>query len=515
MSCIFAFVENKKLALIILDGWGYGNADQSNAILAANTPFFDSLIATYPNSKLEASGMAVGLPEGQMGNSEVGHMNLGAGRVVYQELGRIHKAVDDGELISNPVLREAFEYAKTQNKNVHLIGLVSDGGVHSHVKHIKGLCDAAKANNVENVFIHAFLDGRDTDPNSGRAYVEDIQNHIETTGAQVASIIGRYYAMDRDNRWERVKLAYDLLVNGTGKASSDLLSSIEESYKDGVTDEFIQPAIKVDQSGKPIATIQAGDVVICFNFRTDRGREITLALTQKAFPEYQMEPLELNYITMTSYDDTFKGVNVVFRKDDLTDTLGEVLERHGKTQVRIAETEKYPHVTFFFSGGREKEFKGEKRLLVPSPKVATYDLQPEMSAEGIRDAICDYLPEGKPDFVCLNFANPDMVGHTGVFDAVVKAVETVDSCLQKVVETGLPLGYSFIVIADHGNADYMMNADGSPNTAHTTNLVPCILVDNDYKHIKDGKLGDIAPTVLEMLNIPIPEKMTGDVLVKR
>jgi len=506
-------VENKKLALIILDGWGYGNSDKSNAILAAKTPFFDSLIASYPNSKLEASGMAVGLPEGQMGNSEVGHMNLGAGRVVYQELGRIHKAVDEGELISNPVLKEAFDYAKSENKKVHLIGLVSNGGVHSHIKHIYGLCDAAKAHQVSNVYIHAFLDGRDTDPNSGKGFITDLEKQIAGSNAQIASIIGRYYAMDRDNRWERVKLAYDLMVKGTGTASTDLIATIEQSYKDGVTDEFIKPAVKVDSDGNPIAVIESGDVVICFNFRTDRGREITLALTQKEFPEQEMVPLSLHYITMTSYDDTFKGVKVVFRKDDLNETIGEVLEKYGKTQVRIAETEKYPHVTFFFSGGREKEFVGEKRILIPSPKVATYDLQPEMSAGGICDAICSYLPEGKPDFVCLNFANPDMVGHTGVFEAVVKAVETVDSCLQKVVETGLPLGYSFIVIADHGNADYMINADGSANTAHTTNLVPCILVDKDYKHINNGKLGDIAPTVLQILNVPIPEKMTGDVLV--
>ena len=505
-------MENKKLALIILDGWGYGSTDSSNAITAAKTPFFDSLINTYPHSKLEASGMAVGLPEGQMGNSEVGHMNLGAGRVVYQELGRIHKAVDDGELVSNPVLKEAFDYAKAENKKVHLIGLVSNGGVHSHVKHINGLVDAAKAHQVGNVFIHAFLDGRDTDPNSGKGFVTDLNNQIGAN-AEIASLIGRYYAMDRDNRWERVKLAYDLLVNGTGTASTDLIASIEESYKEGVTDEFIKPVVKVGEDGQPVAKIETGDVVICFNFRTDRGREITVALTQKEFPEQNMTPLSLKYITMTSYDETFKGVSVVFRKDDLTETLGEILEKNGKTQVRIAETEKYPHVTFFFSGGREKEFVGEKRLLVPSPKVATYDLQPEMSAEGIRDSICAELESGKPDFVCLNFANPDMVGHTGVFSAVVKAVETVDSCLQTVVETGLKLGYSFIVLADHGNADYMINADGSPNTAHTTNLVPCILIDKDYKNINNGKLGDVAPTVLQILNVPIPEKMTGDVLV--
>ncbi|WP_374164610.1 2,3-bisphosphoglycerate-independent phosphoglycerate mutase [Arcticibacter sp. MXS-1] len=506
-------METKKLALIILDGWGYGKADQSNAILAANTPFFNHLVTTYPNSRLEASGMAVGLPDGQMGNSEVGHMNLGAGRVVYQELGRIHKAVDDGELLTNPVLQEAFAYAKAQNKKVHFIGLLSDGGVHSHIKHVFGLCDAAKSAGLSNVFVHAFLDGRDTDPNGGVGYVQALEKHLENSPVQIASLIGRYYAMDRDNRWERVKQAYDLMVHGIGKPAKQLTTAIEDSYKDGVTDEFLKPVVKVNEGGTPVATIESGDVVICFNFRTDRGREITVALTQKAFPEYHLEPLSLHYVTMTTYDETFKGVKVVFTKEDLTDTIGEVLGRNGKTQVRIAETEKYPHVTFFFSGGREKEFEGEKRILIPSPKVATYDLKPEMSAEGIRDAICEELPENKPDFVCLNFANPDMVGHTGVFEAVVKAVETVDGCLKKVVETGLEIGYSFIILADHGNADFMINGDGSPNTAHTTNLVPCILIDKDHKAIKDGKLGDIAPTVLKILGVPIPEKMTGNVLV--
>lgn len=511
--CKFAPVENKKLALIILDGWGYGNPDQSNAIVAANTPFFDSLIAKYPNSTLEASGMAVGLPEGQMGNSEVGHMNLGAGRVVYQELGRIHKAVEDGELASNPVLKEAFEYAKKENKQVHFIGLVSDGGVHSHTRHLIGLCEAAKSYDLNKVFIHGFLDGRDTDPNSGIEYITKLESYLNDSPAKLASLIGRYYAMDRDNRWERVKQAYDVMVNATGTKTSDAISSIRDSYNEGVTDEFMKPIVKVDSSGQPVAVIEPGDVVICFNFRTDRGREISLALTQKPFPEYQMTPLTVKYITMTTYDDTFKDVKVVFTKDDLTETIGEVLEKHGKTQVRIAETEKYPHVTFFFSGGREKEFKGERRLLIPSPKVATYDLQPEMSAKGIRNAICEDFRTNKPDFVCLNFANPDMVGHTGVFSAVVKAVETVDSCLQTVVECGLEQGYSFIVIADHGNADFMVNEDGSPNTAHTTNLVPCILIDNDYSKIGTGKLGDIAPTILKILGVPVPESMTGDILV--
>ena len=507
-------MENKKkLALIILDGWGYGRNDQSNAILAANTPFVDSLLEQYPNSKLEASGTAVGLPAGQMGNSEVGHMNLGAGRVVYQELGRIHKAVDDNELPTIPVLKDAFEYARQNNRDVHFIGLVSDGGVHSHIRHIKGLCDAAKQSNVKNVFIHAFLDGRDTDPRSGLGFVADLEEYIEGSDVKVASAIGRYYAMDRDNRWERVKLAYDLMVNGEGETTQHITDSIKKSYDDGVTDEFIKPLVTVDANGKPLAVIKNGDVVICFNFRTDRGREISIALTQKSFPEYNLHPLDIRYITMTPYDETFKNVQVVFNKEDLTKTLGEILQDAGKTQIRIAETEKYPHVTFFFSGGREKEFDNEKRLLVPSPKVATYDLQPEMSAAGIRDAIIPELESGWPDFICLNFANTDMVGHTGVFSAVVKAAETADACTKAVVEAGLANGYSFIIIADHGNADYMINEDGSPNTAHTTNLVPCIIIDKDVKHVNDGKLGDIAPTILTLLGVAIPQEMTGNVLV--
>lgn len=505
--------RQKKVALIILDGWGYGRNDESNAIVAAHTPFFDSLISNYPNSKLEASGMAVGLPAGQMGNSEVGHMNLGAGRVVYQELGRIHKAVEDNEFPENPVLKEAFEYAKRTGKSVHFIGLVSDGGVHSHIRHVKGLCDAANVYNLDKVFIHAFLDGRDTDPKSGLGFITDLEEHIEGSNIKLASAIGRYYAMDRDNRWERVKLAYDLMVNGLGETTTSITNAIKESYLKDVTDEFIKPIVHVDANGAPVAVIQEGDVVICFNFRTDRGREITVALTQKAFPEYNMHPLNLHYITMVPYDETFKNVQVVFSKDDLTQTLGEILQDAGKNQIRIAETEKYPHVTFFFSGGREKEFINEKRLLVPSPKVATYDLQPEMSAEGIRDAIIPELKSGWADFIVLNFANTDMVGHTGVFSAVVKAAETADACTKAVVEAGLANGYSFIIIADHGNADYMINDDGSPNTAHTTNLVPCIIIDNDVTTVKDGKLGDIAPTVLKILGVHIPEKMTGNVLV--
>ncbi len=479
----------------------------------ANTPFFDEMLQKYPNSRLVASGTAVGLPEGQMGNSEVGHMNLGAGRVVYQELGRIHKAVDDHELAENAVVQEAFAYAKQNNKDVHFIGLVSDGGVHSHTKHLRGLCDAATEYGLNNVYIHAFLDGRDTDPNSGKGYIVDLEKYIAGKPVKLASLIGRYYAMDRDNRWERVKLAYDLMVHGEGKPATDAAGAIQESYDEGVTDEFIKPIVLTQGNDQPVALIKDGDVVICFNFRTDRGREITLALTQRSFHEQNMHPLQLFYVTMTTYDDTFKGVKVIFTKEDLTQTLGEVLEGAGKNQIRIAETEKYPHVTFFFSGGREKEFQNEKRLLIPSPKVATYDMQPEMSAEGIRDAILPELVNEWPDFICLNFANTDMVGHTGVFSAVVKAAETVDACVKAVVETGLQHGYSFIIIADHGNADYMLNDDGSPNTAHSTNLVPCIIIDKDVTAVKDGKLGDIAPTVLHLLGVAIPEQMTGNILV--
>ncbi|WP_316830199.1 2,3-bisphosphoglycerate-independent phosphoglycerate mutase [Pedobacter aquatilis] len=506
-------MKNKKLALIILDGWGYGKHDNSDAAFAANTPFFDSLLAKYPNSKLEASGEAVGLPAGQMGNSEVGHMNLGAGRVVYQELGRINKSIQDRELHKNPVLLNAFDYAKKNNKAVHFIGLVSNGGVHAHIEHLKALCDAATEANLTRTYVHAFLDGRDTDPNSGLGFITDLQNHIQKSEVKLASMVGRYYAMDRDNRWERVKQAYDVMVNGVGEKTRDALGAIKKSYDEGVTDEFIKPIVLTQNNGEPVATIQHDDVVICFNFRTDRGREITTALTQKDFPDQGMYKLPLYYVTMTTYDESFEKVNVVFTKDDLTKTIGEVLADNNKNQIRIAETEKYPHVTFFFSGGREAEFANEKRILIPSPKVATYDLQPEMSAAGITEAIAKELETGWADFICLNFANPDMVGHTGVFPAVVKAVETADKCAEEVVKKGLENGYSFILLADHGNSEFMVNSDGSPNTAHTTNLVPCILIDDEYKHIADGKLGDIAPTVLKILGVQIPEEMTGNVLV--
>lgn len=499
---------------MILDGWGIGTNDEVSAIKAAKTPFVDSLYSTYPNSKLEASGLAVGLPEGQMGNSEVGHMNIGAGRVVYQDLVRINNAAKDGSLATNETLVEAFDYAKTNRKAVHFIGLVSDGGIHAHIEHVKALCTGAKENAVENVFVHAFTDGRDTDPKSGKAYLEDLQNHMANTTGTLASVTGRYFAMDRDKRWERVKLAYDAMVKGAGLHTHNILDAIQTSYDAGVTDEFIQPIIQTDSEGNPVTKINEGDVVICFNFRTDRGREITEVLSQNDMPEFDMKKLDLHYVTMALYDEKFKGVKVMYSKDNLKNTLGEVLEANQKKQIRIAETEKYPHVTFFFSGGREKEFEGEKRLLCPSPKVATYDLQPEMSAGDIRDAIIPELKNKEVDFVCLNFANPDMVGHTGVFEAAVKACETVDACAKSVVDVALENGYSTIIIADHGNSDVMVNEDGSPNTAHTTNLVPCILVDKDYKgEIKNGKLGDLAPTILALMGVPIPEEMSGDVLV--
>ncbi len=504
---------NKKVLLMILDGWGIATNAKVSAIDQANTPFIDSLFEKYPHSKLQASEEAVGLPEGQMGNSEVGHMNLGAGRVVYQMLVRINMAVRDGSLQKNPALQEAFGYAKQKNKKVHFIGLLSDGGVHSHINHLKGLCTAAADFGLENVFIHPFTDGRDTDPKAGLGYISDLQSHLQQTTGKIASVVGRYYAMDRDKRWERVQLAYDALVKGEGKNTEDVQKAIQESYDENVTDEFIKPIISVD-NGKPVATIEEGDVVLCFNFRTDRGRQITEVLTQKDFPEEGMKKLNLYYLTMTLYDETFQNVKILFENQNISNTLGEYLAQKGKKQIRIAETEKYPHVTYFFSGGQEEEFEGEKRILCPSPKVATYDLQPEMSAKDIQDAIIPELKKKETDFICLNFANPDMVGHTGVFEAVVKACETVDQCAEAVVNAALENGYATIVIADHGNADMMINEDGSPNTAHTTNLVPCILVDNDYqKPIQDGKLGDIAPTILALMGLKKPEEMSGKSLL--
>jgi len=499
---------NKKVILMILDGWGKSPDPKVSAIDNANIPFINSLYTQYPNAQLRTDGLNVGLPEGQMGNSEVGHMNLGAGRIVYQDLAKINLAVAHKTMSQEQPLVDAFQYAKDHNKAVHFLGLVSDGGVHSHTSHLRGLIDASQDFGLSKVYIHAFTDGRDVDPKSGQGYIRDLEQYLQNTTAKIASVIGRYYAMDRDKRWERVKLAYDLVVNGTGKHSANLTQSIADSYAENVTDEFIQPITAVDAHGAPLATIQNDDVVIFFNFRTDRGRELTEALSQKDFHEFNMHKLNLYYVTMTNYDDTYKGVHVIYDKDNITETLGEVLEKHNKTQIRIAETEKYPHVTFFFSGGREIPFRGETRILRNSPKVATYDLQPEMSAFELKDALIPELQKGKVDFVCLNFANGDMVGHTGVMAAAIKACEAVDICVKEVIETALANDYTTLIIADHGNCETMINPDGSPNTAHTTNPVPIILVDPELKTIHDGVLGDLAPTILELMGIPQPAVMT-------
>ena len=504
----------KKVILMILDGWGKSPDPKVSAIDNANTPFIDSLYTKYPNASLRTDGLNVGLPEGQMGNSEVGHMNLGAGRIVYQDLAKINVAVQDKTLQQQKELLYAFEYAKKNNKNVHFLGLLSDGGVHSHINHLKGLIDASEEFGLKNTFIHAFTDGRDVDPKSGIGFVEDILNYTKDKNTKLASVIGRYYAMDRDKRWERVKLAYDLIVNGLGEHSQDVVKSIQNSYDNDITDEFIKPIVVTDEQLKPVATISEDDVVIFFNFRTDRGRELTEVLTQFDLHEYNLHKMNLYYVTMTNYDDTFKNIHVIYDKDNLNNTLGEVLQNNGKTQIRIAETEKYPHVTFFFSGGREQVFEGEKRILCPSPKVATYDLQPEMSAFDLKDALIPELQLQATDFVCLNFANGDMVGHTGDMNAAIKACEAVDKCVKEVVETALENNYTTIIIADHGNCETMINPDGSPNTAHTTNPVPIILVSNDKKiGISNGILADLAPTILDLMQVEKPEVMTGKSLI--
>jgi|TARA_B110000093_G_C12960911_1_gene407218 2,3-bisphosphoglycerate-independent phosphoglycerate mutase len=504
---------NKKVILMILDGWGTSPDPKVSAIDHAETPFIDSLYKNYPNASLRTDGLHVGLPEGQMGNSEVGHMNLGAGRIVYQDLAKINLAVRNNTLSKEKVLTDAFKYAKQNNKNVHFLGLVSNGGVHSHINHLKGLVDAANEYGVQNSFIHAFTDGRDVDPKSGKSFISDLQNHISNTNTKIASVTGRYYAMDRDKRWERVKLAYDALVNGIGEKSKNIIESIQKSYDASTTDEFIKPILLTDSNNQPITTIKDDDVVLFFNFRTDRGRELTEMLSQKDFHEYNTHKLDLHYVTLTNYDASFKGMNVVFNKDNLTETLGEVLEKNNKKQIRIAETEKYPHVTFFFSGGQEKPFKGETRILRNSPKVATYDLQPEMSAYELRDALIPELKKGEADFVCLNFANGDMVGHTGVMKAAIKACEVVDECVKDVITVALENEYTTILIADHGNCETMINPDGTPHTAHTTNPVPIILIDNELKNIKDGVLGDIAPTILKLIGLEKPTQMTQESLV--
>jgi 2,3-bisphosphoglycerate-independent phosphoglycerate mutase len=503
---------SKKVILIIMDGWGLGKIKSADAIQNANVPFVRSLYNKYANSTLIACGEEVGLPDGQMGNSEVGHLNLGAGRIVYQELQRINVAIKNGEFAKDAALLASIKYAKENSKPLHLLGLVSDGGVHSHINHLKAMIDVCKEMDLQNVFIHAFTDGRDCDPKSGLALLKDLQNHLDNAVGQIATITGRYYAMDRDKRWERVKLAYDAIVNGIGEESSDVFTSIEASYNAGVTDEFIKPIINSNIKHQS-SNIKDRDAVVCFNFRTDRCREITEALTQHDFADFDMHKLNLHYTTMTQYDSSFKNVNVMFENDNLNNTLGEVLTKNHKTQIRIAETEKHPHVTFFFSGGRETVFEGEIRMIIPSPKVATYDLQPEMSAVEITDILVPEIEKGTTDFICLNFANADMVGHTGVFSAVIKAVETVDKCVERVVTAALKQDYTILLTADHGNADYEINEDGSPNTQHSLNLVPLFLISNENKGtIKAGKLGDIAPTVLSLMGLEIPKEMTGQVL---
>jgi len=493
---------------MILDGWGKSPDPKVSAIDHANTPFIDSLYSKYPHASLRTDGLHVGLPEGQMGNSEVGHMNLGAGRIVYQDLVKINLAVKNNTLKDEHTLMDAFNYANIHNKPVHFVGLVSDGGVHSHINHLYGLIDAANQAGVTNSYVHAFTDGRDVDPKSGFDFISKLENFIINSPTELASITGRYYAMDRDQRWERIKLAYDVLVNGIGTPAKNATDAIQQSYDAGITDEFIKPIVMVDGQNQPKATIKDGDVVIFFNFRTDRGRELTEALSQVDFHEQNMHKLNLYFVTMTSYDDTYNNVHVVYHKDNLNNTLGEVLEKHNKKQIRIAETEKYPHVTFFFSGGRETPFTGETRILRNSPKVATYDLKPEMSAYELRDALIPELQKGDVDFVCLNFANGDMVGHTGVMAAAIKACEVVDTCVRDVITTALENNYTTLLIADHGNCETMINPDGSPNTAHTTNPVPIILIDKDLKSIKDGVLGDLAPTILKLMGVPQPEAMT-------
>ncbi len=509
-------MDQKKVILVIMDGWGLGKVASADAIQNANVPFTRSLYKNYPNTTLVTCGEAVGLPEGQMGNSEVGHLNLGAGRVVYQELQRINVAVRDGSFAKNENLLRAIRYAKDSGKPLHLIGLVSNGGVHSHIDHLKKITDICGAEGLENVFIHAFTDGRDCDPKSGLGFIKELQLHLNSSVGKIATVSGRYFAMDRDKRWERVKLAYDAMVNGKGENATDAIAAVENSYAQNITDEFIKPTVISDEGQQPLATIQNGDAVICFNFRTDRCREITQVLTQTDFPEQQMFHLSLDYTTMTEYDKTFRNVKVIFETDNLNNTLGEVLEKNGLKQIRAAETEKYPHVTFFFSGGREKVFDGEKRILVASPKVATYDLQPEMSAYELTDAVLPEIENRSFDFCCLNYANADMVGHTGVWNAAIKAVETVDHCVEKIVTAALANGYTIFLTADHGNSDYLINDDGSPNTAHTMNPVPFFIIDKTWRSkIKSGKLGDLAPTILTMMGLPVPVEMTGEILIEK
>ena len=505
-------MKGKKTALIILDGWGHGDKTMSDAIHQANTPFIDSLYNKYPNSELLTHGKHVGLPEGQMGNSEVGHLNIGSGRIVHQDLAKINIACETNDISKKNGLKHAFSTVKKNKGDLHIMGLVSDGGIHSHQNHLYKLCELSRNEGIENVFIHAFTDGRDCDPKSGKKFIADLEKNLH--GAKIASLCGRYYAMDRDKRWERIKEAYDLMVKGLGQKTRNLQESVEESYQNNTTDEFIKPIVCVNENDKPIGTIKNGDSIICFNFRTDRCRQITQVLTQKDMKDLEMKTLNLHYTTMTNYDNSFNNINVIYEKENLKNTIGEVISENNLSQIRIAETEKYPHVTFFFSGGREKEFKKEKRIMINSPKVPTYDLHPEMSAKEVTSDMMKELKRKEADFICLNFANPDMVGHTGNYNAIINAVETVDKCTKKIIECGIENDYAFIVIADHGNADIARNNDGSPNTAHTTNPVPCFLINTDYTNIKDGILADIAPTILNIMGINIPQEMTGKILTK-
>jgi 2,3-bisphosphoglycerate-independent phosphoglycerate mutase len=506
-------MKNKKAFLMILDGWGIGDGSRADVISQVPTPNLTYYKNNYPNSRLHASGEDVGLPDGQMGNSEVGHLNIGAGRVIYQDLVKINKECKTGDIRKNKVLTDAFSYARENNKQVHFMGLLSDGGVHSLDKHLYSLCDMTMDYGLKNVFIHGFGDGRDTDPRSGIGYMQSLLDHLKKSNGKVASFIGRFYSMDRDKRWERVKEGYDLIVNGKGTPATNIMEAMKESYDAGVTDEFMKPIVVTDEKGKPVGTIKEGDVIVFFNFRNDRAKELTIALTQKDMPECGMKTIPLYYCTMTPYDATFKGLHIIYPKDNADNTIGEVLAAAGKTQLRIAETEKYAHVTFFFSGGREEKFINEERIMIPSPKVATYDLQPEMSAYGVTEAVIKAIESEKFDFICLNFANGDMVGHTGVYEAIEKAIKTVDECAGNVIKSAQKHGYDILVIADHGNADKALNEDGSPNTAHSLNPVPSILITNDYKKINEGILADVAPTILKIMGIPIPEDMTGKVLV--
>ncbi len=499
--------------MIIMDGWGKGDEGPADLIHQTGVAFTRELNKTTPHSLLRCSGEDVGLPQGQMGNSEVGHLNMGAGRVVYQDLVKISQSIRDRSFFENPVLLDAFRHARERQVQVHLLGLVSDGGVHSAMDHLFGLCDMAREQDFKQLYIHAFTDGRDTDPYSGKGFIGDLEKHLAQSAGQIASVCGRYYAMDRDKRWERIKLAYDMLLQGKGKTAASAEEAVQDSYDEEISDEFIQPRIITGADDKPLATINKGDVVICFNFRTDRLREITTVLSQQDMPDHGMKTLPLHYVTMTRYDESFKGVQVAFDKEDLRDTLGEVLSLHGKTQLRIAETEKYPHVTFFFSGGREGEFEGESRVMIPSPKVATYDLQPEMSAPEVKEAVIREIHSQAHDFICLNFANADMVGHTGVKEAIVKALETVDACVEEVVQAARQNGYTVLLTADHGNADHAINSDGSPNTAHSTNPVPCWLISDRFRRIRPGRLADLAPTILHIMGLPVPSTMNGSVLV--